>query len=60
WPIATASGTTIWAASPGAGGLNESQEMLGVALLWRGAEVWAMHCLAYILDVVDNCSVLVP
>ena len=42
---------------PGAGGLNESRDMLRVTLLWRSAEVRAMRCLADIID--DDCNVLV-
>lgn len=34
--------------------------ILGVARLWRGAEIWATRCLAYTLDSVDDCNICVP
>ena len=41
---------------PGAGGLDESREiqMLGITLLWWGAWVRAMRCLADTLDIVGS------
>lgn len=50
----------LWCGDSGAGSLDEAQEMLGVALLWRCAEVRAMRCLTNILDIVDDCNILIP
>ncbi|MFM7988613.1 MAG: hypothetical protein ACKPKO_55805, partial [Candidatus Fonsibacter sp.] len=43
---------------PSAGSFYGSNEILGIALLRRGAEVRAMRCLDYVLNIVDGSNVL--